>query len=155
MKKNLFDVAAKDELIKRALQLTAYSQPAWGSMTPVEMLRHCSEAVQATLKPRPFDTPATLRQKVAKFIMIYVFPRLPKGAKAPKYIDMKLQPFTLETFENELKNFNKSLETFSSYKEPILNKHPYFGTMKNKEWGIVTWMHMDHHLRQFRVYGKK
>jgi Na+-transporting NADH:ubiquinone oxidoreductase subunit NqrA len=151
MKQNLFDVAAKNEIIKRSLKLTANSQPAWGSMTPVEMLRHCSEAIQATLKPRPFDTPPTLRQKVAKFIMINFVPRLPKGAKAPKHINMQLQPFTLETFESEIENFAKAVEVFSTHKEPILNKHPYFGTMTNKQWGITSWMHMDHHLRQFSL----
>lgn len=151
MKQNLFDVATKDEIIKRSLQLTANSQPGWGSMTPVEMLRHCSEAIHATLKPRKFDTPATFKQKVAKFIMINFVPRLPKGAKAPKYINMQLQPFTLDTFESEVKNFGKAVEAFSTYKEPILNKHPYFGTMSNKHWGIISWMHLDHHLRQFGV----
>lgn len=151
MKKNLFDIAVSNQLVKRSQQLKLASQPLWGSMTPIEMLRHCSEAIHATLKPRPFDTPATVKQKVVKFMMINVIPRLPKGAKAPKHINMQLQPFTLETFESELKNFGKAVETFSTYKEPILNKHPYFGTMSNKHWGIISWMHMDHHLRQFGV----
>ena len=151
MKKNLFDVAAKDEMIKRSLQLTPDSQPAWGSMTPVEMLRHCSEAIYSTLNAKQSDTPSTLKQKVAKFLMINIFPRIPKGAKAPKHINMALKPFTLETFENELENFAKAIVTLYLHRTPITNKHPYFGTMNNKHWGIISWMHMDHHLRQFGV----
>ena len=151
MKKNLFDTAVSNQLVKRSQQLTLASQPLWGSMTPVEMLRHCSEAIHASLTPRPFDTPPTFRQKVVKFMMINVIPKLPKGAKAPWYINMQLQPFTLESFEKELENFEKAVHTFQSHSTPITNKHPYFGTMSNKEWGIVSWMHMDHHLRQFGV----
>ena len=73
MKKNLFDVAAKDEMIKRSLQLRPDSLPAWGSMTTVEMLRHCSEAIYSTLNARQSDTPSTLKQRVAKFLMINIF----------------------------------------------------------------------------------
>ncbi len=151
MKKNLFDAAVKDELIKRSLQLKPDSQPAWGSMTPVEMLRHCSEAVYSTLIARPSVSPSTIKQKVIKFVMINIIPKLPQGAKAPKHINMALQPFTLETFEKELENFAKAIDTLQHHSTPITNKHPYFGTMSNKEWGIVSWMHMDHHLRQFGV----
>lgn len=151
MKKNLFDVTVKDELIERLSRLTPDSQPAWGSMTPVEMLRHCSEAIYSTLTSRPSDVPTTFKQKMRKFFIIHFIPRIPKGAKAPKHINMALHPFMLETFEKELDNFTKAIATFQNHRTPITNKHPYFGTMSNKEWGIVSWMHMDHHLRQFGV----
>jgi hypothetical protein len=33
----------------------------------------------------------------------------------------------------------------------ILSPHPAFGALARTEWGVLTWKHFDHHLRQFGV----
>ena len=30
-------------------------------------------------------------------------------------------------------------------------RHPWFGSISGKEWGLVCWRHLDYHLRQFGV----
>ncbi|MBK9525384.1 MAG: DUF1569 domain-containing protein [Bacteroidetes bacterium] len=28
-------------------------------------------------------------------------------------------------------------------------EHPYFGKLSSREWGRITYLHLDHHLKQF------
>lgn len=152
MKKNLFDVEVVDELSDRLKKLSVNSKPQWGNMTAVEMMRHCTEAINLTLQTRPpSNHNSTFRQKLNKFLILHFIKKIPKGKQAPKQINMALRPFTLDTFENEQANYHEALQRFKTHKTPILNSHPYFGKMINKQWGIVTWMHLDHHMRQFGV----
>jgi hypothetical protein len=40
-----------------------------------------------------------------------------------------------------LKEFISTTTSFSP--------HPFFGKLNNKDWGRVTWKHLNHHLVQF------
>ena len=151
MKKNLFDAGVKDEVIARAMKLTAQSERAWGSMTPVEMLRHCSEALSATLSNYKASKPTTLKQRVQRFMMLNVIPEFPQGAKTPAPLDMKQNKIVTLGLEKELQTFAERVNTFYNYKELFTSSHPYFGNLSRKQWGIISWMHIDHHLRQFGV----
>jgi hypothetical protein len=31
----------------------------------------------------------------------------------------------------------------------VQRRHSFFGKMTRDEWGVLTWKHLDHHLRQF------
>ena len=35
--------------------------------------------------------------------------------------------------------------------EALAPAHPAFGTLSAKQWGVLVYRHMDHHLRQFGV----
>ncbi len=70
-------------------------------MNPAEMLRHCSEALSATMAGYESALPGTLKQKVFKFLMLNVIPRFPKGAKTPRQLDMKYNNITTLGMQNE------------------------------------------------------
>ena len=151
MKKNLFEESVSEQIINRAARLTNESLPLWGTMTAGEMLRHCSVALAATLSTPNEVRPTTIKQKISRFLMLNVIPTFPKGAKTPHPLNMKKNNITVEALANELENFNTHVHQFVQHQQPVVVSHPYFGRMSRKQWGIVTWMHLDHHLRQFGV----
>ncbi len=151
MKKNLFDEVVKNEIIERSQQVTELSTRLWGKMQPAEMLRHCSDALLLTLSTPKTIKKSTTRQRVLKFMMLNFISRFPMKAKAPRQLDMLRNPALELNIEEEKKRFAENINRFYNHKDVIQTTHPYFGNMNKKQWGILTWMHMDHHLRQFGV----
>jgi hypothetical protein len=80
-----------------------------------------------------------------------VIKKFPKNAKAPERFDVKKRQLKTDEFEVELEHYIKLSTRFGIHKEPIIVSHPYFGKLSTKQWGQFTWMHLDHHLRQFGV----
>ena len=80
-----------------------------------------------------------------KHLIIYVLP-FPKGAPtAPE-----LKPSVSESLEEERTALLKLLERIGAGpREGVGPAHPLFGSMTWREWGVVTYKHADHHLRQF------
>lgn len=151
MKKNLLEEKVKVEIINRSRQLNEDAAPLWGKMNAAEMLHHCAKALQVTLQQPQSGKPSTLKQSIARYLVLLFVPRLPKGARAPHLLDVKRNNITGLSFENELAQFANSMELFYRFEDKILTTHPYFGQMSRKQWGVLTWMHIDHHLRQFGV----
>ena len=151
MKKNILDKAVAEDLILRANNLKEGDLPQWGTMTATEMLHHCNRVLNATMLGEASDKKRTAKQFVLKFLFVKVMPRFPKGAKAPGRFDLKKNPATNDNFEKEKHEFLEMIEKFQRNEKEFNAHHPIFGNLTNKEWGIFTWMHMDHHLRQFGV----
>jgi hypothetical protein len=77
-------------------------------------------------------------------------PRFPKGAQAPKKFQVKGTVGASE-FEKEKQGFINSVQRFATHSGPIAHHHPYFGKLSTEQWGLASWKHVDHHLRQFGV----
>jgi hypothetical protein len=80
-----------------------------------------------------------------KHLVLYVFP-FPKGAPtAPK-----LKPNVAESLEKERAALLELLERIGTGpRDGNGPAHPLFGPLTRREWGVVTYKHSDHHLRQF------
>jgi hypothetical protein len=80
-----------------------------------------------------------------KHLILYVFP-FPKGAPtAPG-----LKPSDATSFEEERTSLLELLERIGTGpSEGAGPEHPLFGPLTWREWGVVTYKHADHHLRQF------
>jgi hypothetical protein len=80
-----------------------------------------------------------------KHLILYVLP-FPKGAPtAPE-----LKPIDAGSFEEERAALLELLERIGTGpREGKGPAHPLFGPMTWREWGVVTYKHADHHLRQF------
>jgi hypothetical protein len=148
MKKNIFDEAAKKEIGRRVNQLTASSVTKWGVMNVSEMLHHLSASLREILHAHPSVKSSTARQKIMALLFLYVIPQFPKNARAPKTIDVKRTTTTVSDVEKEKQELLSLLDVFVM-QQHVYAVHPYFGRLTRKQWGIFTWMHLDHHLRQF------
>ncbi|MFN3405323.1 MAG: DUF1569 domain-containing protein [Cytophagaceae bacterium] len=149
MKKNIFDKDVAKELISRVQPLKHDSMPLWGSMTPLEMLHHCNRLNKICLDAPSDNRPSSLRQIFFRIVILYILPKVPKKIKAPLSVVYKGDKTDEKIFEREKKLYIDIIHQFSERKEPIEVNHKLLGRLSMKEWGVFTWMHLDHHLRQF------
>jgi Protein of unknown function (DUF1569) len=135
------------EILSRMRSLSVSSSARWGSMNVVSMLQHLRLSARMTLGELtvPSANKRPLQMFPLKHLILYVLP-FPKGAKtAPA-----LKPTDLASFEEERAALLESLERIATGpREGKGPDHPLFGSLTWREWGVVTYKHADHHLRQF------
>lgn len=137
------------EIVSRMRSLSASSNARWGSMNVVSMLQHLSLAARMTLGELtvPSANKRLLQMFPLKHLILYVLP-FPKGAKtAPE-----LKPTDAASFEEERAALLELLKRIGTGpREGEGPAHPLFGPMSWREWGVATYKHTDHHLKQFGV----
>lgn len=135
------------EIGSRVRLLSLSSTARWGSMHVVDMLQHLRLSARMTLGelPVPSANKRVFQMFPLKHLIIYVLP-FPKGAPtAPE-----LKPSVSESLEEERAALLALLERIGAGpREGAGPAHPLFGPMTWREWGVVTYKHADHHLRQF------
>ena len=133
----------------RVRSLSISSTGRWGSMDVTGMLKHLH--LSALMALGDMDVPSVTKRAFQMFplkhLLLYVLP-FPKGAPtAPK-----LKPDTAASMEMEEARAGL-LELFERIgqcpREGTGPAHPLFGTLTWREWGVVTYKHTDHHLKQF------
>ena len=82
-----------------------------------------------------------------KHLLLYVLP-FPKGA--PTAPELKSE--AAASFEEERAALLQLLERIGTgFRDGMGPAHPLFGPLSWREWGVATYKHTDHHLRQFGV----
>lgn len=140
-----------EQLIKRAKMLQSNLRPLWGTMTVTEMLHHCNKATEAILEGKAGAKRSTIKQKITKFLFLNLIKKFPKNANSPERFNVKKRQLVTGKFDDEFEKFLALIKRFYLHKEDINVSHPYFGKLNTKEWRLFTWLHLDHHLRQFGV----
>lgn len=147
MRKNLFDKVCCEQLLARIESLQPTTAPQWGTMTATEMLTHCNKVHQHLLGPSSSKKSTTAIQYLVRWTVLYLLPKFPKNAKAPKqFISKEVNEVD---FENQKSEFAAILRRFPQHHLPVTHHHPYFGSLNTRQWGLSAWKHVDHHLRQF------
>jgi hypothetical protein len=132
----------------RVRSLSASSSKRWGSMDVAAMLQHLRLTASMTLGELPVASRSKRVFQVfpLKHLILYVVP-FPKGAPtAPE-----LKPGAGQaSFEDERRAVLELLERIGTGpRDGAGPAHPLFGPLTWREWGVATYKHADHHLRQF------
>lgn len=131
----------------RVRSLSESSTRKWGSMDVTNMLRHLRLSARMTIGelPVPSVNKRPFQMFPLKHLLLYVLP-FPKGAPtAPE-----LKPADAASFEEERAALLELLERIGTgLSEGMGPAHPLFGPLSWREWGVVTYKHADHHLKQF------
>ena len=131
----------------RVRSLSISSTRRWGSMDVTSMLKHLHLSALMTLgeMPVPSANKRAFHMFPLKHLLLYVLP-FPKGAPtAPK-----LKPEAAASMEEERAALLELLERIGTGPhEGSGPDHPLFGPLTWREWGVVTYKHADHHLKQF------
>ena len=147
---SIYEKAANRRMIERIKKLTPESTPLWGKMSVDQMCRHCTLSIKIPQGKLDLKYNHLLsiigRVFKQKIITDHV---LEQNIPTVKELLVR-RHYPFEKSKNDLiKNFSRfSIEGKASIKN--LN-HPYFGEMTYKDWDIVIWKHLDHHLKQFGV----
>jgi len=149
--KNMFDPVTADEVKVRIAQLRPHSERQWGTMTPAQMVAHCSAGLEMALGD--VNPPRVLIGRIiGRFIKSKAlgndepFRRNSPTSKALIVSDNR----DLETERERLLGL---IDRFVGAEAAGCTKHPhpFFGPMTPGEWAELKYKHLDHHLRQFGV----
>ena len=134
-------------IVGRMRSLSASSTARWGSMNVTGMLQHLRRSALMTVGelPVPSANKRVFQVFPLKHLILYVFP-FPKGAPtAPE-----LKPNDARSFEEERAAVLELLERIGTgLRDGVGLAHPLFGPLSWREWGVATYKHTDHHLKQF------
>ena len=146
--KSVFNPAVHRDLQERVQRLKPQQQAHWGRMSAAQMVAHLTDYLRMAsgeLECTPRKVP--LRLSPLKEIVLYVLP-IPKGvATLPELIARKPGEWTAEIADLR-EQLNGLVERGG---EALAPSHPAFGAMSPRQWGVLVYRHMDHHLRQFGV----
>ena len=146
--KSLFNPRDHRELQDRVQRLRTNQTPQWGRMSTVQMVAHLADSLrmasgelEVAAKKVPF------RYSPLKEFVLYVLP-IPKGLPtSPELIARKPGDFTAEVADLR-DQLNGLVQRGAGALAP---EHPAFGRLSARQWGVLIYRHMDHHLRQFGV----
>lgn len=137
----------RTEIANRLQSLSAASTRRWGSMDVVAMLRHLNLSARMAVGELPVVSKNKRVFQVfpLKHLILYVLP-FPKGAPTAT----ELKPSDAVSFEEERAALLELLERIATGpREGVGPAHPLFGPLNWREWGVATYKHTDHHLKQF------
>ena len=146
---SIFNEGDRATINTRLQSLSASSTRRWGSMDVTAMLQHLRRSALMTLGE--LEVPSVNKRAFhvfpLKHLLLYVLP-FPKGAPtAPE-----LKPQAAELFEDERAALLELLERIATGpRDGSGPAHPLFGPLTWREWGVITYKHADHHLKQFGV----
>ena len=145
--RSILNEGDRAEITSRMQSLSVSSSGRWGSLGVTEMLQHLRLSASMTLGDLPVPSANKRMFQVfpLKHLILYVLP-FPKGAPtAPE-----LKPSVAAALEEERAVLLALLERIGTGpREGAGPAHPLFGPLTWREWGVVTYKHADHHLRQF------
>ena len=134
-------------IANRVRSLSISSTGRWGSLNVTGMLKHLHLSSLMALGEMevPSANKRVFHMFPLKHLLLYVVP-FPKGAPtAPK-----LKPDATASIEEERAAVLELLERIGKCpREGAGPAHPLFGPLTWREWGVVTYKHTDHHLKQF------
>ena len=144
---SILNESDRSAIVNRVRSLSASSTRRWGTLDVAEMLQHLRRSALMCLGE--LSVPSANKRAFHKFplkhLILYVLP-FPKGAPtAPA-----LKPVDQASFEEERAAVLELLERIGTgLREGMGPDHPLFGSLSWREWGVVTYKHCDHHLKQF------
>jgi hypothetical protein len=134
-------------ILQRISFVTSASVPRWGQMDAKAMLTHLKQAALMALGELPVASKGKRAFQVfpIKHLILHVAP-FPKGAPtAPELLVP--DPASVDAIRSELVSLVERIG--AGPREGDGPVHPLFGRLSFREWGVATYKHTDHHLRQF------
>ena len=144
--KTLFDERARAGIVARVEQITADTRPTWGKMNVEMMLAHLVASMRMAsgelqVKPKKL----AIRFPPLRQLLVYWLP-WPKGTPtAPELLPAERA--SVDHCKRELVQLIQVVGERGSHQQ--WPPHPAFGNLGRRGWGVLTWRHLDHHLRQF------
>jgi hypothetical protein len=146
--KTLWQPEARRELQQRLRRLNATDRGQWGSLTAPQMVSHLISSIgMATGEVPVASRNVFIRYPPLKQLFLYWVP-FPKGVRTvPELLGRPPGAWNadVEALSAALDGFAQ--KELSSRWPP----HPAFGPLSAKQWGVLGYRHVDHHLRQFGV----
>lgn len=144
---SLLEERDRQAIITRLRRLTPQHERRWGTMHAPQMVCHVSDALRVALGDLPCRRrDSLLTRTLAKWIVIELRFPAPRGK--------------VKTAREMLTSVPGKWEADMGACEALIGRmaaeqprsaHPAFGPLSPREWCILAYQHLDHHLKQFGV----
>lgn len=149
--RNLYQPTDVEEIKQRLARLHPDSPRQWGKMSAPQAIAHCATAMEWVVGDRipPSGGIASILGHIIKSKVL--------GDDAPFRPNSPTAKDLVIADERDLNAERERLfvliDRFAASGPAgcTTNPHPFFGRMTPDEWAILTFKHLDHHLRQFGV----
>jgi hypothetical protein len=150
--KSLLDGTVADEVKIRLGKLDPQTERVWGKMTAAQMLAHCAVGMEWAVgdsMPEKVPLPFRLIGRLIKPKMLRSDAPMKKNSPTARSLVVADE----RDFRTEQARLSGLVERFATGGSAgcTTNPHSFFGKMTPEEWGVLTYKHLDHHLRQFGV----
>lgn len=147
--KSLLSESDYKEIRKRIENLTANNQRQWGKMNIAQMLAHCSIGFELVIGKLPFEDKSNFfLRTIAKKMVLHLIRKGDFWKNQRTFSIYKIKGE--KEFETEKARLLENVDSFYklNVKEEI-GRHPYFGELSKMDWGVLQYVHTNHHLTQF------
>jgi hypothetical protein len=149
--KNLFDAARVAEVKERLAHLTPESGRLWGTMTPAQAVAHCAAALELAVgdKPSPRMLLGRLFGRIVKPLALGNDEPMRRNTPTVTGLAVKDD----RDLDAEREKLRGLIDRFAAGGPQGCTPHPhaFFGRLTPEEWAVLSYKHLDHHLRQFGV----
>jgi Protein of unknown function (DUF1569) len=149
--KNLFETERLIEVKERVALLRPESPRQWGKMNAAQMVAHCTAGMEMALGDRKLP-----RVLIGRLIGGIIKPKVfgddePMRRNSPTMKELVMQDE--RDLDKERVRLLELIDRFAAAGPAGCTDHPhsFFGRLTPGEWAILTYKHLDHHLRQFGV----
>jgi hypothetical protein len=151
--KTLSTARDREEILFRLREVTPESPRLWGRMSAHQMICHLSDSFRMAIGQKPVSyIGGPLQQRFIRWVALYLPVRWPAGRiRTRPEIDQEALGTPPLNFDADLAEL-EALFTMVTAEPRSLEwqPHPIFGPMSHAAWLRWGYLHMDHHLRQFR-----
>ena len=149
--KTILNPQDKAEILTRLQNLRPESKGLWGTMSPGQALCHLNDELQFILgaKTGATEPPFFIKHFVKNMLLRGM--SIPKGkAKAHPGLAQEFNGTPPKDFETDRTSLIENFEAIAAKPEnSTWYPNPLFGKMSRKQHARMTYVHFDHHLKQF------
>ncbi len=141
------------EILRRLRIVRPDSVRRWGRMSAHQMVCHLADAFDMCLGEKPVThRTSALNRTLVKWIALYAPVRWPPGILTSPEIDQEIGGTRPAEFAADVGRVEALVRCVTAetrrFQWPV---HPVFGRMSERAWLRWSYLHADHHLRQFGV----
>ncbi len=146
---SLFDRSCAERIKQRLSRLTPDQHRQWGSMDVVRMLTHCSRGLE--MAAGEIHPPRAMMGRILGPILKPIAFREGEPMRKNSPTARELLTDEAADFETALTRLNALVDRFVAAGPAgcTSHPHPFFGSLDPREWSMLMYKHLDHHLRQF------
>ena len=145
---SILNDADRTAIVTRLGSVTDASKAGWGRLEAKAMLTHLKQSALMALGELPVEckSPRVLHAFPVKHLILHIVP-FPKNAPTAPELLATQDNGSVDTIRAEVVSLLERIG--AGPREGAGPVHPLFGRLSFQEWGIATYKHTDHHLRQF------
>jgi hypothetical protein len=140
----------KAEILRRLRQVRSDTPRKWGRMSAQQMVCHLTDSFRFAIGQKPVsDGSSMLTRTIIKWIALYGPSPWPTGLMTRPEVDQERGGTAPAEFAADVAQLEQLVDSVAASGRDFVPRHPIFGSMSKSDWLRWSYLHVDHHLRQF------